>query len=147
MPTRKSVSEVAYDLWVRRGRPHGSAEHDWFEAERQMSQQQDPLDSREAHVDSAIEDSFPASDPPASHRLDEPASNARERPTMAGHSDHGEVTLVRAGKTYGATYTVERGMLQLKTHTETRSVEVGEQDPTELARRTLKEIIDAQSRK
>jgi hypothetical protein len=32
----KSVAELAYELWVARGRPHGSALQDWAEAERQL---------------------------------------------------------------------------------------------------------------
>jgi hypothetical protein len=56
----------------------------------------------------------------------------------------GEVTVERGGKTYGATYTVEHGMVQVRTHTETRSVELGRGDvPEAVARRVLDEIIDA----
>jgi hypothetical protein len=32
-----SVAELAYELWVSRGRPHGSALQDWAEAERQLA--------------------------------------------------------------------------------------------------------------
>jgi hypothetical protein len=35
-PTRNDIAALAYDLWERRGRPFGSAEADWFEAERQL---------------------------------------------------------------------------------------------------------------
>jgi hypothetical protein len=55
-----------------------------------------------------------------------------------------EVTVKREGKTYAATYTVERGMVHIKTHTETRSVELGDGKPEEIARSVLNEIIDAQ---
>jgi DUF2934 family protein len=34
---RKPVAELAYELWVARGRPHGSATEDWVEAERQLA--------------------------------------------------------------------------------------------------------------
>lgn len=56
----------------------------------------------------------------------------------------GEVTFERGGKQYGATYSVSNGMLHLKTHTETRSLEVGEEDAEALARRTLEDIVNAQ---
>jgi hypothetical protein len=39
---RFSDSEVAsraYERWQRRGRPDGSAEDDWFEAERELASQ------------------------------------------------------------------------------------------------------------
>jgi hypothetical protein len=55
----------------------------------------------------------------------------------------GEVTVERGGKTYGATYTVEHGMVQVRTHTETRSVELGKDTPEIVARRVLDEIIEA----
>ncbi len=32
-----AVEELAYLLWERRGRPEGTAEKDWLEAERQLS--------------------------------------------------------------------------------------------------------------
>jgi len=33
----KSIAELAHELWVARGRPHGSALQDWAEAERQLA--------------------------------------------------------------------------------------------------------------
>jgi hypothetical protein len=30
------VAELAYQRWVERGRPQGSPEDDWFEAEREL---------------------------------------------------------------------------------------------------------------
>ena len=52
-----SIRELAYQLWVDRGCPHdGSAEQDWLEAERRLS-----------------EDTYPASDPPSSRAADAPA--------------------------------------------------------------------------
>lgn len=56
----------------------------------------------------------------------------------------GEVTIENGGKQYGATYTIENGMLQIRTHTESRSVELGKQEPDVLARRVLTEIVNAQ---
>ncbi len=61
-------------------------------------------------------------------------------------SSDGEVTFERGGRRYGATYTVEGGMLKISTHTEVRSVELGKQEPEALARRVLEEIVEAQSR-
>jgi hypothetical protein len=59
-------------------------------------------------------------------------------------ADQGEVTIERNGKQFGATYSVDGGMLHLKTHTETRSLELGNEDPRMLAQRVLKEIVAAQ---
>jgi hypothetical protein len=56
----------------------------------------------------------------------------------------GEVTIERGGKQYGATYAVTDGMLHVKTHTETRSIELGKEEPEALTRRVLTEIVDAQ---
>jgi hypothetical protein len=56
----------------------------------------------------------------------------------------GEVTLEREGRQYGATYTVNNGMVEVKTHTEVRSVELGDQVPETVARRALREIVEAQ---
>ena len=61
-------------------------------------------------------------------------------------AENSEVTIERSGKQFGATYSVTNGMLHLKTHTETRSVELGGQEPAKVARRVLTEIVDAQPR-
>ena len=52
------IQECAYGLWQNAGCPPGSAERFWYEAERQVREE-------EAEYDDAVEDSFPASDPPA----------------------------------------------------------------------------------
>jgi hypothetical protein len=70
---RTSIRELAYNLWVKRGQPIGSAEADWFEAERQLSRGQRSAARR---VDEAVKESFPASDPPASGLPDKPPANA-----------------------------------------------------------------------
>ena len=62
-------------------------------------------------------------------------------------TNSGEVIIERDGKQYGATYSVRDGMLHLKTHTETRSVEIGNQNPETLARGVLTEIVSAQGSK
>jgi hypothetical protein len=56
----------------------------------------------------------------------------------------GEVTLRRDRHQYGAAFTVTRGMLQVKTHTETRSVGLRDRDAATLAREVLDGIVNAQ---
>jgi hypothetical protein len=58
--------------------------------------------------------------------------------------DSGEVIIQLRGKQYGATYTISGGMLHLKTHTETRALELGDGDPDALAKAALTEIVDGQ---
>jgi hypothetical protein len=55
----------------------------------------------------------------------------------------GKVTIRRGGKTYGANYVVEHGMVIVTTHTETRSIELGGDAPEAVARRALTEIVEA----
>jgi hypothetical protein len=91
----KSVEELAYELWVARGCPEGSSAEDWHEAERQLTLKSHnvtveshavqshevpshEVQSREAEIDEGLKESFPASDPPASHLPDEPPDNAAE---------------------------------------------------------------------
>jgi hypothetical protein len=71
------IAELAYQLWEERGRPHGSAQMDWYEAERRFGTFVPPTDS-------SVMDSFPASDPPATHRADRPPSNADSKWQAAG---------------------------------------------------------------
>jgi hypothetical protein len=35
-PTREEIAELAYQLWIERGSPHGSQEEDWHRAEAQL---------------------------------------------------------------------------------------------------------------
>ena len=58
-------------------------------------------------------------------------------------STSGKVTVERDGRTYAATYTVEGDMVHVKTHTETRSVALSGKSPEDIARRELKEIVEA----
>jgi hypothetical protein len=80
--SKQSIAELAYHLWSARGRPHGSEEEDWLEAERQLSESED-ADSKNAPndraVDAALKETFPASDPAASHIPDVPPSNAKDK--------------------------------------------------------------------
>ena len=76
MTNERTITDLAYALWEARGSPHGSAEVDWTEAERQV------LASRKGQArapdaqDESLEETFPASDPPASKLPDRPPSNA-----------------------------------------------------------------------
>ncbi len=79
MNSPKSIAELAYELWVARGRPHGSEEEDWLEAERQLARAGEADPKREGGIDSSLEETFPASDPPASHIPDIPPSNAADK--------------------------------------------------------------------
>jgi hypothetical protein len=80
-PKSKSIAELAYHLWERRGRPHGTAEVDWHEAERQISG--DSAATTPHALDAKVEESevetFPASDPPSSRMPDNPPSNAEAK--------------------------------------------------------------------
>jgi len=35
-PDSEAIAKLAYQIWEERGRPAGSAEVDWYEAERQL---------------------------------------------------------------------------------------------------------------
>jgi hypothetical protein len=72
----KSTEEIAYELWEARGRPYGSPEHDWHAAENLAARPKAESGSKPDIVEEAMADSFPASDPPASHIPDVPPSNA-----------------------------------------------------------------------
>jgi hypothetical protein len=74
----KSVAERAYELWIARGQPHGSAEEDWSNAERERQTLKQP-GSAPAGLDESLAESFPASDPPATHVADRPPSNAEDK--------------------------------------------------------------------
>lgn len=77
MDFNRKVAERAYELWVKRGRPHGSHEADWLEAERQLSGEAAVRSGSDAeHRDALLAATFPASDPPASRLPDEPPVNA-----------------------------------------------------------------------
>lgn len=76
----RDIRALAYQLWVARGCPVGSAERDWLEAERQLSAvSQSPRAASSASVDESLKDSYPASDPPASHMPDVPPANAEAK--------------------------------------------------------------------
>jgi hypothetical protein len=77
--SRRSIAELAYELWKARGCPNGSSEQDWLEAERLAAHSAAAEPSRSESEDEASIESFPASDPPASHIPDVPPSNAGEK--------------------------------------------------------------------
>jgi hypothetical protein len=81
MKSKQSIAELAYKLWIARGRPHGSEEEDWLEAERQLSAREDaPAAARsDLAIDDSLRESFASSQPPANHMLDAPLSNATEK--------------------------------------------------------------------
>jgi hypothetical protein len=81
-PEHRSIGELAYRLWQARGCPEGSAERDWLDAEKQLRTAQRATEPRATQattsdaLDSSLQETFPASDPPASQRADEPPANA-----------------------------------------------------------------------
>jgi len=77
--SNKSIAELAYELWEARGRPQGSSELDWTEAERLAARGPTETPSGWGNEDEASIESFPASDPPASHTPDVPPSNSAEK--------------------------------------------------------------------
>jgi hypothetical protein len=81
----RSVRELAYQLWVARGCPNGTAEQDWRDAERQLAAPKTQAAASDA-VDASLKDSFPASDPPTTQGPDEPPANAAAKWKAAGVS-------------------------------------------------------------
>lgn len=79
-----AIRELAHRLWNDRGRRDGYADQDWLDAERRLQSG--------AAVDESSKQSFPASDPPASHTPDEPPVNADAKWQAA--AEHPETPLV-----------------------------------------------------
>ena len=52
------IRELAYHLWDKAGRPDGRADEFWYAARRE-------IESDEAGYDEALDETYPASDPPA----------------------------------------------------------------------------------
>ncbi len=91
MSSHEAIAELAYRLWNARGRPHGSEEEDWLEAERQLSSTEPGKEpagrygkTGERAIDASLQETFPASDPPASHIPDLPPVNAEDKWRAAG---------------------------------------------------------------
>ena len=88
-PEHRFIGELAYRLWQARGCPEGSAEQDWLNAEKQLRSVSLAAEARAVAtasdaIDSSLQETFPASDPPASHLPDEPAANAGAKWKAAG---------------------------------------------------------------
>ncbi len=64
---RQAVRELAYELWLARGRPEGSPEADWYAAELHFSEQETFAAAREveAMLDSMTTDTGDAAAAPA----------------------------------------------------------------------------------
>ncbi|MEN0075882.1 MAG: DUF2934 domain-containing protein [Paracraurococcus sp.] len=57
IPLEQRIRERAYHIWESEGRPEGQAEAHWDKARRIESEM-------DARLDEAVQQSFPASDPP-----------------------------------------------------------------------------------
>jgi hypothetical protein len=79
MSREHRIRELAFQLWVARGCPEGRADQDWLEAESQLSAGEPTQAASTKGVDDALKDTYPASDPPASHLPDEPPANAEAK--------------------------------------------------------------------
>ena len=47
-PEHRTIGELAYSLWQARGCPDGTAEQDWFDAEKQLRAASRAVESRAA---------------------------------------------------------------------------------------------------
>lgn len=77
-PAREIIARRAYHIWESHGCPEGTASDDWQQAEAEMGRAASFRSGRSEHprrprqalwdpmIDEASEESFPASDPPAS---------------------------------------------------------------------------------
>lgn len=70
------IETLAYALWESRGRPVGSSDEDWLAAEKMLQGRGRAPTTAASKIDEASQESFPASDAPASHLPDNPPSNA-----------------------------------------------------------------------
>ncbi len=61
----RAVRELAYDLWERAGRPEGGAEGYWYEAERQLHEEEHGLREAAAPFEPESEAAAPLSAAPA----------------------------------------------------------------------------------
>ena len=59
LPLEERIRRRAYELYLLRGSQPGSELNDWLQAEEEIRK------AAEQAIDEAVEESFPASDPPA----------------------------------------------------------------------------------
>lgn len=65
----EKIRRRAYEIWLRAGRPEGSPEEQWRQAEHELFDEDEPATTEAAksdqELDQELDDSFPASDPPS----------------------------------------------------------------------------------
>ncbi|WP_181700241.1 DUF2934 domain-containing protein [Chthonobacter albigriseus] len=78
------IRERAHRIWESEGRPDDRAEVHWSIAARIVDEedQAPPGESAENMIDEGIEESFPASDPPA---MSQPVTSVRSEPPAAAN--------------------------------------------------------------
>jgi hypothetical protein len=79
---KQSIAELAYHLWNARGRPHGSEEEDWLEAERRLATEKEADrdgGGRQDTLDVSLKETLPARGPAASHSPKLPSSSVRNK--------------------------------------------------------------------
>ncbi|MGC3982335.1 MAG: DUF2934 domain-containing protein [Steroidobacteraceae bacterium] len=87
----KAIRELAYSIWEERGRQEGHDLEYWLEAEIKITGTRLTHTSGEQaakKLDESAKQSFPASDPPASHLPDVPPSNSSAK--WAAYATQGE---------------------------------------------------------
>lgn len=94
-PEHRSIGELAYRLWQARGCPDGTAEQDWLEAEKQLEAGRAVRAHSAEAVDDSLKNTFPASDPPASHLPDVPPANAAAQWKAAERADASRAEVAR----------------------------------------------------
>ena len=93
--SKQSIAELAYHLWNARGRPHGSEEEDWLEAERRLATAKEAdregggpggasdatlnLDASPKETLASPKETLPAPYPAAGHSPEISSSNVRNR--------------------------------------------------------------------
>lgn len=110
-PDTQAVRDLAYQLWLQREPFDGDAESDWIRAEemlindatlrsgREETKNQAPPDKRaQQQTDQTVKESFPASDPPATHFPDHPPINADAKWAAAKAAEQGNVPPTLPGR-------------------------------------------------
>lgn len=104
-PDTEAVRRLAYQLWRQRRPSEGTAEGDWYRAEqmlmndatlRDRDENDTPLQTQRK-TDDTVKQSFPASDPPASHLPDVPPVNADAKWAAARAAEHSTAPRARPG--------------------------------------------------